>query len=51
MEIPYYGETLALTTAVIWSIAVILFLKERITRYKVAGIILAVIGVFLVILG
>ncbi|MBN2318571.1 MAG: DMT family transporter [Acidobacteria bacterium] len=28
-----------------------LFLKERITRYKVAGIVLAVIGVFLVILG
>ena len=28
-----------------------LFLKERITRDKIAGIIMAVIGVFLVILG
>jgi drug/metabolite transporter (DMT)-like permease len=28
-----------------------LFLKERITRYKVAGIVMAVIGVFLVVLG
>ncbi len=28
MEIPYFGETLALTTAVIWSVAVILFKKS-----------------------
>lgn len=28
-----------------------LFLKERITPYKIAGIIMAVAGVFLVILG
>ena len=28
MEIPYFGETLALSTAVIWSVAVILFKKS-----------------------